>query len=234
MDYTYEEIAKMIDHSLLHPRMTDEELERGCRLAIDYGVATVCVKPYYLRRCAEILEGSGVKPTTTVGFPHGSHTTKIKVVEAEVALDDGAEELDMVVNIGKVLSEDWEYVRSDIKEVVDLVHERGKIIKVIFENCYLQDKHKIKLCEICGEVGADFVKTSTGYGEGGATIHDLKLMIEHCPPHVRVKAAGGIRTLDKLLEVRALGVARVGASRTVDILEECKRRLAPSAPCAES
>jgi len=147
------------------------------------------------------------------------------VAEAKEALDDGTEELDMVVNVGKVLSGDWDYVRSDIKAVVDLAHERGKIIKVIFENCYLEDKHKIKLCEICGEVEADFVKTSTGYGEGGATIHDLKLMIEHTPPHVKVKAAGGIRTLDKLLEVRALGVARIGASRTVDILDECKRRL---------
>ena len=225
MNYTYEEIAKMIDHSLLHPKMTDEELERGCRVAIHYDVATVCIKPYYLRRCAEILEGSTVKPTTTVGFPHGSHVTRIKVAEAKEALDDGAEELDMVVNVGKVLSGDWEYVRSDIEAVVDLAHERGKIIKVIFENCYLEDEHKIKLCEICGEVGADFVKTSTGYGEGGATIHDLKLMIEHTPPHVKVKAAGGIRTLDKLLEVRALGIARIGASRTVDILDECKRRL---------
>jgi deoxyribose-phosphate aldolase len=225
MDYTYEEIAKMIDHSLLHPRLTDEELEKGCRIAIDYNVATVFIKPYYLRRCAEILADSTVKPATTVGFPHGGHTTKIKVAEAEGALEDGAEELDMVVNVGKVLSEDWEYVRSDIKAVVDLAHERGKIIKVIFENCYLEDRHKIKLCEICGEVGADFIKTSTGYGEGGATIHDLKLMLEYSPPHVQVKAAGGIRTLDKLLEVRTLGVTRIGASRTVDILEECKRRV---------
>ena len=215
----------MIDHSLLHPRMTDEELEKGCRMAIGYNVATVCIKPYYLRRCAEMLEGSTVKPSTTVGFPHGSHATGIKAAEAERALDDGAEELDMVVNVGKVLSEDWQYVKSDIKAVVDLAHERGKIVKVIFENCYLEDMHKIKLCEICGEVGADFVKTSTGYGEGGATIHDLKLMIKHCPPHVKVKAAGGIRTLDKLLEVRALGVKRIGASRTADILEECKRRM---------
>ncbi|RKY01963.1 deoxyribose-phosphate aldolase, partial [Candidatus Poribacteria bacterium] len=142
MEFTYEEIAKMIDYSLLHPRLTDEELERGCRMAVEYGVATVCIKPYYLRRCAELLEGSGVKPSTTVGFPHGSHTTGVKVAEAKQALDDGAEELDMVVNIGKVLSEDWGYVRSDIKAVVDLAHERGKIVKVIFENCYLEDKHK--------------------------------------------------------------------------------------------
>jgi deoxyribose-phosphate aldolase len=225
MDYTYEEIAKMIDHSLLNPIMTDEQLEEGCQIALDYDVATVCIKPYYLGRCAELLKGSTVKPSTTIGFPHGGHTTAIKVAEAERALDDGGQELDMVVNIGKVLSGDWDFVRADIKAVVDTVHARGQIVKVIFENCYLNDEHRIRLCEICGEVGADFVKTSTGYGEGGATIEDLKLMRKYSPSHVQVKAAGGVRTLDKLLEVRALGVTRVGASRTVGILDECKQRL---------
>ena len=131
----------------------------------------------------------------------------------------------MVANIGKVLSGDWDFVRADIKAVVDVVHAQGQLVKVIFENCYLDDSHKIRLCEICGEIGADFVKTSTGYGEGGATMEDLKLMRKHSPPSVQVKAAGGVRSLDKLLEVRALGVTRIGASRTVDILEECKRRL---------
>jgi len=225
MDYTYEDIAKMIDHSLLNPKMTDEELEDGCKIALDYNVASVCIKPYFVRRAAEILKGSTVKTGTTIGFPHGGHSTSIKVAEARETLRDGAEELDMVVNIGKVLSKDWDYVRKDIEEVVKAGHDGGAIVKVIFENCYLEDEHKIKLCEICGEVGADFVKTSTGYGEGGATIGDLKLMREHSPAHVQVKAAGGVRTLDKLLEVRAVGVTRVGASRTVDILEECKKRL---------
>jgi len=225
MDYTYEGIAKMIDHSLLNPALTDEDLERGCRLALEYNVASVCIMPYYLKRCAEILAGSTVKPGTTVGFPHGGHTTAVKVAEAKRALADGAEELDMVVNISKVLSEDWDYVRDDIWAVVEVVHAAGKKVKVIFENCYLEDGHKIKLCEICGELGADWVKTSTGYGPGGATDHDLKLMREHSPPHVQIKAAGGIRTLDRLLQVRALGVTRVGASRTVDILDECRRRL---------
>jgi len=225
MDYTYEGIAKMIDHSLLNPALTDEDLKRGCRLALEYNVASVCIMPYYLKRCAEILAGSTVKPGTTVGFPHGGHTTAVKVAEAKRALADGAEELDMVVNISKVLSEDWDYVRDDIRAVVEVVHAAGKKVKVIFENCYLEDGHKIKLCEICGELGADWVKTSTGYGPGGATDHDLKLMREHSPPHVQVKAAGGIRTLDRLLQVRALGVTRVGASRTVDILDECRRRL---------
>jgi len=225
MDYTYEEIAKMIDHSLLNPVMTDEELEEGCRIAAAYDAATVCIKPYYVARCAELLADSTVKPTTTVGFPHGGHKTATKVAEAQAALADGAEELDMVVNIGKVLSRDWEFVRQDIAAVVEAGHAGGALVKVIFENCYLEDEHKIALCEICGEVNADFVKTSTGYGDGGATIPDLKLMRQHAPEHVRVKAAGGVRSLDALLEVRAVGVARVGASRTVGILDECKERL---------
>jgi deoxyribose-phosphate aldolase len=225
MDYTYEDIAKMIDHSLLNPMLTDRELEKGCQLAVGYNVASVCVMPYYLKRCAEILKGSTVKASTTIGFPHGGHTTAVKVAEARQALEDGGEELDTVVNISKVLSEDWAYVRADIKAVVDVTHARGQKVKVIFENCYLKDEHKIRLCEICAEVGADWVKTSTGYGTGGATDADLKLMRRHSPAHVQVKAAGGVRDLDRLLAVRALGVSRVGASRTVDILEECKRRL---------
>jgi len=225
MDYTYEDIAKMIDHSLLNPTLTDKELERGCRQAVDYNCASVCVMPYYLQWCAEILRGSGVKPGTTIAFPHGGHTTAAKLAEAKQALDDGAEELDMVVNISKVLSGDWAYVRQDLEPVIDLTHRRGQRIKVIFENCYLKDEHKIRLCQICGELGADWVKTSTGYGSGGATIEDLRLMRKHSPPHVQVKAAGGVRDLDKLLEIRALGVTRVGASRSADILEECKRRL---------
>jgi deoxyribose-phosphate aldolase len=225
MDYTYEDIAKMIDHSLLNPVLTDRELDEGCQLGRQYNVASVCVMPYYLKRCAEILQGSTVKASTTIGFPHGGHTTASKLAEARQALDDGAEELDMVVNISKVLSGDWGYVREDIKAVVEVTHARGRKVKVIFENCYLKDEHKIGLCEICGALGADWVKTSTGYGTGGATDEDLRLMRKYSPPQVQVKAAGGVRDLDRLLEVRALGVTRVGASRTVDILEECKRRL---------
>ncbi len=225
MDYTYEQIAKMIDHSLLQPVLTDEQLEEGCRVARLYDVASVCIKPYYLKRCAEILAGSTVQPSTVVGFPHGGHKTAVKVAEAEQALEDGGTELDMVVNIGKVLSGDWDYVRDDIQAVLEVTHARGAVLKVIFENCYLQDEHKVRLCQICGELGVDYVKTSTGYGSGGATDHDLKLMREHSPPEVKVKAAGGVRTFDRLLEVRALGVDRVGASRTVDILDECRRRL---------
>ena len=225
MDYTYEDIAKMIDHSLLNPVMTDRDLERECQVALKYNVASACIKPYYLKRCAEILAGSTVKASTTIGFPHGGHTTAIKVAEAEQALDHGGQELDMVANIGKVLTGDWVYVKADIKSVVDVAHDCGQIVKVIFENFYLNNDQKIRLCEICGEVEADFVKTSTGYAEGGATMEDLRLMRKHSPDHVQIKAAGGVRSLDKLLEVRALGVARIGASRTVDIMEECKRRL---------
>lgn len=226
MDYTYLQIAKMIDHSLLNPVLTDEELEAGCRLAREYDTASVCVKPYYLKRCSELLSGAAVRPSTVIGFPHGGNTTAIKVAEAQQALRDGGIELDMVVNIGKVLSADWAFVLDDIRTVVDVTHGGGGIVKVIFENCYLQDEHKIRLCEICAEAKADFVKTSTGYGTGGATLDDLKLMRRHSPPHIQVKAAGGIRTLDALLGIRAIGVARSGATRTAEMLDECKRRLA--------
>ncbi|HQK94499.1 MAG TPA: deoxyribose-phosphate aldolase [Armatimonadota bacterium] len=215
----------MIDHSLLGPALTDAELTAGCELAARYRVATVCIKPYFVSRSVELLDGSGVKPTTTIGFPHGGHATAIKVAEAAQAMDDGALELDMVVNVGRVLSEDWGFVRSDIGAVADAAHARGVLLKVIFENCFLHDTHKIRLCEICGEVRADFVKTSTGYGEGGATLHDLRLMRENSPAHVQIKAAGGVRTLDGLLAVREVGVTRVGASRTADILDECRQRL---------
>jgi deoxyribose-phosphate aldolase len=226
LDYSYSAIAKMIDHSLLQPTLTDDELEAGCRLALEYDVASVCIKPYYLRRCAEMLRGSTVKASTTIGFPHGGHTTAMKLKEAEDALNDGGEELDAVVNVGKVLSGDWEYVRSEIAQLTRLTHDRGQKIKVIFENCFLSDEHKIRLCEICGEANVDWVKTSTGYGSGGATHDDLRLMRKHSPPHVQVKAAGGVRTLDALLEVRALRVSRVGASRTAEMLDECRQRLA--------
>jgi deoxyribose-phosphate aldolase len=225
MDYTYEQIAKMIDHSLLNPVLTDTALEEGCRFAVQYDVATVCIKPYFLKRCVELLKGTTVKPTTTIGFPHGGHTTAIKTAESTEALKDGAMELDMVVNIGRVLSGDWGFVRDDIAAVVGIAHESAALVKVIFENCYLTNEHKIALCQICAEVQADFAKTSTGFGTGGATIDDLKLLRAHLPAYVQVKAAGGIRTLDSLLEVRSLGVTRVGASATSIILDDCKRRL---------
>jgi deoxyribose-phosphate aldolase len=225
MNYTYDDIAGMIDHSLLSPTLAVAELESGCRLAVDYQAASVCIMPYFLRRCAELLAGSAVKPSTTIGFPHGGHATGVKVAEARQALADGGQEFDMVVNISQVLSGKWEFVRQDIRAVVDETHAAGQKVKVIFENCYLNDVQKIRLCEICSELNADWVKTSTGYGTGGATMEDLALMRKHVAPHVQVKAAGGVRDLDTLLKVRELGVSRCGASRTKEMLDECRRRL---------
>jgi deoxyribose-phosphate aldolase len=224
-DFTYREIAKMLDHSLLQQTLTDAELEQGCRLAREYAVASVCIKPYAVRLAAQLLAGSSVAVGTTVGFPHGGHLTAIKVDESERAMDDGARELDMVVTIGKVLGKDWAYVAGDIRAVVEASHRRGALVKVIFENCFLADEHKEQLCRICAEVGADFVKTSTGYGATGATDDDLRLMRRCSPPHVQVKAAGGVRTFERLLAVRALGVTRVGATATRAILDECRRQL---------
>lgn len=219
---TYLDYAKMIDHSLLQPTMTDAEMDAGCQLAREYQVASVCIKPYYVARCFELLQGSDVLTSTVIGFPHGGHVTPIKVAESARAIDDGAVELDMVVNIGKVLSKDWTYVAADIKAVVDAAHARKAIVKVIFENCFLEDAHKIELCKICGDVGADFVKTSTGYGATGAVDEDLKLMRKHSPAHVKVKAAGGVRTFDRMDAVRAIGVSRVGATATKVILDGAK------------
>jgi deoxyribose-phosphate aldolase len=223
--WTYADVAKMIDHSLLRPVLKAEELEAGCRLAREYDVASVCILPYALKRAAELLEGSAVAPSTTIGFPHGCHATRVKAFEAERALDDGGRELDMVVNVSKVLSGDWGYVRDDIRAVLEPTHARGAKLKVIFENCYLEDAQKVRLCEIGGELRVDWVKTSTGFGTGGATDEDLALMRKHSPPHVQVKAAGGVRDLDRLLRVRELGCTRSGATATKAILDEAKRRL---------
>ncbi|WP_372898273.1 deoxyribose-phosphate aldolase [Stieleria sp.] len=224
-EFEYQDVAKMIDHSLLNPTLTTDDLEAGIQLALAYDVASVCIMPYYMKNCAERLAGSTVKASTTIGFPHGGHTTVIKRAEAEQAIADGCEELDMVVNISKVLSGDWDYVRNEIAEIVEIAHNAGQKVKVIFENSYLNNEQKIRLCEICTEVNADWVKTSTGYGSGGATQEDLKLMREHSGDQVQVKAAGGVRDLDTLLAVRAIGVTRCGASRTAEILGEARKRL---------
>lgn len=225
MKFSYSDVAKMIDHSLLNPTLTADDLEAGCRLAVAYDVASVCIMPFALRRCAELLAGSTVRASTTIGFPHGGHTTAVKLAETRQALLDGGQELDMVVNISQVLSGHWDAVRDDIRAVAEATHAAGQKLKVIFENCYLRENHKIRLCEICGELGVDWVKTSTGYGTGGATMEDLALMRKHAPARVQVKAAGGIRDLDALLTVRELGVSRCGASRTREILDEARRRL---------
>jgi deoxyribose-phosphate aldolase len=227
-------LAKLIDHSLLHPTMTDEDIRNGCELARKYTVATACVKPYAVPLACSVLNGSDVGVCAVVAFPHGNSTTALKVQETTVALEQGATEIDMVVNIGKALSEEWAYVDAEIEAVNEVVVGYHGCLKVIFENDYLADGHIIKLCEICTDCRVGFVKTSTGYGfvkqvngqyaYAGATDHHLRLMRDHCPQTIGVKAAGGLRTLDDVLRVRALGVSRIGATTTESILQEAKRR----------
>lgn len=227
-------LAKMIDHSLLHPTMTDAEILKGCEVARKYDVATVCVKPYAVKVAKEALAGSSVGVCSVIGFPHGNSTTPIKVAETEQAIRDGATEIDMVINIGKALGGDWDFVRADIEAVNRACVENGAILKVIFETDYLQDEHIIKLCQICSELKIAFVKTSTGYGfvkqpggdynYQGATEQNLKLMRQHSAPEVQLKAAGGVRNLDQLLKVRELGCTRSGATATEIMLEEAKTR----------
>lgn len=242
LKYTYEDLAGMIDHSLLHPTMTDAELEAGCALAARYKVASVCIKPYAVERAAELLKGSGVKVGCVIGFPHGACATEVKRFETETACRDGAVEIDMVVNVGKALGGDWEYVERDVRAVCDEAHRHGAKVKVIFENDYLAnggaglsgEQLKIRLCQVCEAAGADWVKTSTGYGfvkqpDGsynykGATEGDLKLMRANCSERVQVKAAGGVRDLDGLIRVRDLGGSRCGATATAAMLDEYRRR----------
>jgi deoxyribose-phosphate aldolase len=221
----YSDIAKMIDHAVLQPSATDEDLAEGCRLAREYDVASVCVKPFAVRQAALLLSNSTIAVGTVIGFPHGGQATEAKVAETEFALRDGAREIDFVVNIGKVIGGDWPYVQAEISGLVETSHRGGAIVKVIFENCYLSDPAKTELCKLCTQAGADFVKTSTGFGSSGAEDADLRLMRGACPPHVQVKAAGGIRTLDRLLEARSLGATRIGTSATKSILDECRARL---------
>lgn len=229
------EIAKMIDHSLLHPTMTDATIAEECELAKRYHTASVCVKPYSVKQAADLLAGSDVLVCAVIGFPHGNSTTDLKVAECERACQDGATEIDMVTNCGKVLGEDWDYVKADIAAVQAACERHGAILKVIFENDFLpEDRFKIRLCEICTEVGVAFVKTSTGYGfvkgsdgkygYAGATDHDLRLMLDHIGEGVQVKAAGAIRTLDDTLRVKEMGVTRIGASATAAIINEARRR----------
>ncbi len=229
-----EEIAKMIDHSILHPTFTDRDLIENCRIALKYDVATVCVKPFHVKMASEFVKGSGVGVCAVIGFPHGNNTIKIKVEEALQVIDDGATEVDMVINIGKVLQNDWDYINEELGNINKVCVDNKAILKVIFENDFItSDDDKIKLCELCNENNVAFVKTSTGYGfvkgeDGnynykGATEHDLILMRKYCKPLVQIKAAGGIRNLSQLLRVRELGVTRVGATATETIIEEAKR-----------
>jgi deoxyribose-phosphate aldolase len=244
MKYSYEELAKTIDHSLLHPTLTDKELEEGCRLAAKYNVASVCIKPYAVKKAVEWLKGTDVKVGCVIGFPHGNSLPEVKHYETELACRDGAVEIDMVINIGKALSGDFDYVENEIKLVCDEAHKHGAKVKVILETDYLvdgvngmsRDDLIRKLCEISERAGADWVKTSTGFGfvkqaDGsynykGATEHDLALMRASCSKKVQVKAAGGVRTLDGLIKVKDLGASRCGATATAAMLEEYKKRAA--------
>lgn len=246
MKYTYEELAKMIDHSLLHPTLTDAELEAGCRLAAAYRVASVCIKPYAVKQAVEWLRESDVKVGAVIGFPHGNSCTESKRYETELACRDGAVETDMVINVGKALGGDWEYVEQDVRMVCSEAHRHGAKVKVILENDYLtnggdglsSEDFKRRLCEICERAGPDWVKTSSGYGfvkqpDGsysyqGATEHDLRLLRASCSEEVQVKAAGGLRDLDGLIRVRELGATRCGARATATMLVEYRRRDATS------
>jgi deoxyribose-phosphate aldolase len=228
------ELAKMIDHSLLHPTMSDADIAAGCILSRDYGVATACVKPYSIRQALDIFAGTDVMACAVIGFPHGNSTTGIKVIEAESAALAGAQEIDMVVNNGKVKSGAWAYVQREIDLINQAVVAAGSILKVIFENDYLTTDEIIRLCAICSAVNVAFVKTSTGYGfvkqangdynYKGATHEHLKLMRQHTAAHIQIKAAGGVRTLDDLLAVRTLGVTRIGATATKAMLNEAIKR----------
>lgn len=227
-------LAKTIDHSLLHPTMTDADILVGCALAKKYDVGTVCVKPYAVVMAKAALEDSNVGVCSVIGFPHGNSTPAIKVAETLRAIEDGAVEIDMVINIGKALSNDWDYIADEIRSLNAACIGQNAILKVIFETDYLEDEHIIRLCEICSEIRVAFVKTSSGYGfvkqpngdynYKGATDHVLTLMRKHSAPEVQVKAAGGVRTLDDLLRVLSLGVTRIGATATESMLEEAKRR----------
>lgn len=229
------DLAKMIDHSILQPTHTDEDLLTQCEVARKFDVASVCVKPYAVKTAVSKLTGCSVVVGCVIGFPHGNSSTKVKVFEAEQACIDGAKEIDMVINIGKTLGGDWDYVENEIKAVTDICHRNGAIIKVIFETDYVtKTEDKIRLCEICTRVGVDFVKTSTGYGfvkqpngdfnYKGATLADVKLMRQYSGPGVQVKCAGGVRTLDDLLKMKAAGATRSGATATEAILIEAMKR----------
>ena len=224
MDYTCHDIAQMIDHSLLRPELTDEDVRKGCETAKKYKVATVCCRPSEVASVKQLLQGSDVKTTTVIGFPHGYNKTETKVFEAEQAIKDGALELDMVLNIGRLRSGDYDYVRQDIQAVVEVAHRHNVLVKVIFENYYLTDDEKKVACKISEEAGVDFIKTSTGFAGGGATLEDLQLMRDNVSENVQVKAAGGVRDLEMALKVREVGCTRFGATRTEIIMEECYKR----------
>jgi len=220
MNETTFDIAKMIDHTILKPEATISDLEKACRVAVIYGAAALCVRPSDVKAAKVFLGGSGMKIATVVGFPHGNTDAPVKVFEAESAINNGAEEIDMVMNFGRFLSGESGYVADEIKAVTKVVHDHGKTIKIIFETCYLSKELIIEACKICNDALVDFVKTSTGFGTRGASFEDIITMREYCSPAVRIKASGGIKTLNDVLEMRRLGAARIGTSSTEVIMEE--------------
>lgn len=224
LNYSYADIAGLIDHALLAPAMSAAAIDAGLELAQRYAVASVCILPYAVERAAKVLAGSDVRVTTVIGFPHGGQSPRVKRYEAECALADGAVELDMVVNVSAVKSGAWSYVSEEIASVTNVCHERGGKLKVIFENAYLDDSEKVRLCKVCAELGVDWAKTSTGFGPSGATRSDVELMRRSLPDSVQVKASGGIRDLATLLGLRPF-VTRVGTSHTQAILDECRALL---------
>jgi deoxyribose-phosphate aldolase len=235
MNPTAIQIARMIDHSILHPTFTDADLKTQCAIAVKFSVATVCVKPYHVAMASQLVAGSSVKVCAVIGFPHGNSTLAIKLAETQQVIDDGATEVDMVVNPGHTLQHDWVAVKTEMHALNQRCITQGAILKVIFENDFLPDDAlKIKLCEIANECDVAFVKTSTGYGfvkvasgdfnYAGATAKDVALMRAHCKPSIEIKAAGGVRNLDQILAMRAAGATRVGATATPQILEEAVKR----------
>ena len=226
MQLTPHDIAKMLDHSTLQPYLTEDDIRAGCALALKYHTASVCARPCDMPLVAQLLKGSDVKVCTVIGFPHGSHRTQIKLAEARQALADGCDELDMVLNIGKLIHGDADDVEQEIRALAELAHAQGAILKVILETCYLTDEQKVLACRISEQAGADFVKTSTGYGSKGCTIADLQLMRRSVSPRVQVKGSGGIRDLDTVLAARAAGAARCGVSATAAIMAEAEKRYA--------
>jgi len=226
MKLTPHDIAKMLDHSTLQPYLTQEDVRKGCLLALKYDTASVCARPGDMKLVSEMLKGSDVHVCTVIGFPHGNHLPKIKLAEAEAALDDGCVELDMVINVGRLIAGEDEYVQNEIKAICDLTHKRNAKVKVIIETCYLTDEQKARVCKLAAAVGADWVKTSTGYGSAGCKVEDVRLMRSSVPPACQVKGSGGIRDLDTVLAVRAAGATRCGVSATEKIMAEAEKRYA--------
>lgn len=235
MNIKLSDLSQMIDHSLLHPTMSDKIMIEQCEIAKRYNCASVCIKPYAIPLAKEVLNNSDVIVGTVIGFPHGNSSIEIKVTEAILACKEGAKEVDMVINIGKAIGNCWDYIYQEIKEIHEAVISNDAILKVIFETDFLSEHTIIKLCTICSELKVEYIKTSTGYGftklengmynYEGATVKNLMIMRKNSHRDIKIKAAGGIRTLKDLLKVRKLGVTRVGATATISILEEAKEIL---------